>query len=172
MPREVDGQRGLDIILAVKEFDIAPGYGVPGRWREQYIGRVMQHGRHDVFLATTSRKCTRDGALRDIERSLKLMTPDHLDLWLLHNTGTREEVNAVFANRCGMEAFTRMHDQRVLRFLGVATHYRPEPVIDLSTAKPSMRPFWPSMRPTATTLTASPTNSSPSLRKNRWVSLA
>ena len=39
----------------------------------------MQHDRQDVFLATTSRNCTRDGAFRDIERSLKLMTTDHLD---------------------------------------------------------------------------------------------
>ena len=33
----------------------------------------MQHRRNDAFLATKSRERSRDGALRDIEQSLKLM---------------------------------------------------------------------------------------------------
>jgi len=127
-------ERALD--LGVNFIDTAPRYGLPERWSEQYIGRVMQHRRNDVFLATKSRERTRDGALRDIEQSLKLMKTDHLDLWLLHNIGIPEEVNAVFAKGGAMEAFTQMHDQRVVRFLGVAAHYHPEPIIDLLNRHP------------------------------------
>ena len=57
----------------------------------------MQHRRNEVFLATKTRERSRDGALHDIEQSLKLMNTDHVDLWLLHNIGIPEEVNAVFA---------------------------------------------------------------------------
>jgi aryl-alcohol dehydrogenase-like predicted oxidoreductase len=127
-------ERALD--LGVNLIDTAPRYGLPERWSEQYIGRVMQHRRDDVFLATKSRERSRDGALRDIEQSLKLMKTDHLDLWLLHNIGIPEEVNAVFAKGGAMEAFTRMHDQKVVRYLGVAAHYQPEPIIDLLNRYP------------------------------------
>ena len=122
-------ERALD--LGVNFIDTAPRYGLPERWSEQYIGRVMQQRRNDVFLATKTRERTRDGALRDIEESLKLMKTDHLDLWMLHNVGVPEEVNAVFAKGGAMEALIQMHDQKVVRFLGVAAHYRPEPIVDM-----------------------------------------
>ena len=127
-------ERALD--LGVNFIDTAPRYGLPERWSEQYIGRVMQHRRNEVFLATKSRERTRDGALRDIEQSLKLMKTDHLDLWLLHNIGIPEEVNAVFARGGAMEAFTQMQDQKVVRCLGVAAHYQPDPIIDLLNRHP------------------------------------
>jgi predicted aldo/keto reductase-like oxidoreductase len=59
------------------------------------------------------------------------MKTDHLDLWLLHNIGIPEEVNAVFAKGGAMEAFTQMREQKVVRYLGVTAHYQPEPVIDI-----------------------------------------
>ena len=127
-------ERALD--LGVNFIDTAPRYGLPERWSEQYIGRVMQHRRNDAFLATKSRERSRDGALRDIEQSLKLMKTDHLDLWLLHNIGIPEEVNAIFAKGGAMEAFTKMQDQKVVRCLGVAAHYHPEPIIDLINRHP------------------------------------
>jgi predicted aldo/keto reductase-like oxidoreductase len=91
----------------------------------------MQHRRNDAFLCTKTRKRSRDNALRDIEQSLKLMKTDHLDLWLLHNIGIPEEVNAVFAKGGAMEAFTEMREQKVVRYLGVTAHYLPEPIIDI-----------------------------------------
>src|SRR5215469_16739384 len=122
-------ERALD--LGVNLIDTAPRYGPPERWSEQYIGRVMEHRRNDTFLATKSRERSRDGALRDLEQSLKLMKTDHLDLWLLHNIGIPEEVNAIFAKGGAMEAFTKMQDQKVVRYLGVAAHYQPEPIIEI-----------------------------------------
>jgi predicted aldo/keto reductase-like oxidoreductase len=127
-------ERALD--LGVNLIDTAPRYGGPERWSEQYIGRVMEHRRNEVFLATKSIERGRDAALRDIEQSLKLMKTDHLDLWLLHNIGIPAEVDAVFARGGAMEAFTRMQDQKVVRFLGVAAHYLPDPVIDLLNRHP------------------------------------
>jgi uncharacterized protein len=127
-------ERALD--LGVNFIDTAPRYGPPERWSEQYIGRVMQHRRNEVFLCTKSRERSRDAALRDIEQSLKLMQTDHLDLWLLHNIGVPEEVNNVFARGGAMEAFTQMHDQKVVRYLGFAAHYQPAPIIELIDRHP------------------------------------
>src|SRR5580698_930338 len=96
----------------------------------------MEHRRNEVYLVTKSRERTRDAALRDIEQSLKLMKTDHLDLWLLHNIGIPEEVDAVFAKGGAMEAFTQMQDQKIVRNLGVAAHYHPEPIIDIINRHP------------------------------------
>jgi aryl-alcohol dehydrogenase-like predicted oxidoreductase len=127
-------ERALD--LGVNFIDTAPFYGHPERWSEQYISLVMEHRRSDAFLATKTKDRTRDGALRDIEQSLKLMKTDHIDLWLLHNIGMQEEVDACFAKGGAMEAFTQMQDEKVARFLGVAAHYHPDPIIDCLNRHP------------------------------------
>jgi aryl-alcohol dehydrogenase-like predicted oxidoreductase len=122
-------ERCLD--LGVNLIDTAPRYGYPERWSEQYIGRVMEHRRSDAFLCTKTMERSREKALHDIEQSLKLMKTDHLDLWVIHNIGIPEEVNAVFAKGGAMEALTQMHDQKVVRYLGVTSHYQPDPMIDM-----------------------------------------
>jgi aryl-alcohol dehydrogenase-like predicted oxidoreductase len=127
-------ERALD--LGVNLIDTAPRYGPPERWSEQYIGRVMEKRRNEAFLCTKSRERSRDGALRDIEQSLKLMKTDHLDLWLLHNIGIPEEVDTVFSKGGAMEAFTQMQEQKVVRYLGFAAHYQPDPIIALINRHP------------------------------------
>src|SRR5580658_5760258 len=67
--------------LGVNYIDTSSIYGGPDRWSEQYIGKVMKHRRSDAFLATKTKERTRDGSMRMIETSLKLLQTDHVDLW-------------------------------------------------------------------------------------------
>src|SRR5271170_3075149 len=121
-------ERALD--LGVNYIDTSSIYGGPERWSEQYVGRVMKTRRNDAFLATKTKERTREGSLRMIDESLKLLNTDHVDLWQLHDIGLPEDVNAIFAKGGAMEALTEMQDQKVVRFLGVTGHYRPEALID------------------------------------------
>jgi uncharacterized protein len=121
-------ERALD--LGVNYIDTSSIYGGPQRWSEQYVGRVMNTRRQDAFLATKTKERTRDGSLRMIEKSLVLLNTDHIDLWQLHDIGLPEDVNAVFAKGGAMEALLEMQQQKVVRFLGVTGHYRPEALID------------------------------------------
>jgi aryl-alcohol dehydrogenase-like predicted oxidoreductase len=121
-------ERALD--LGVNYIDTSSIYGGPERWSEQYVGRVMKTRRNDAFLATKTKERTRDGSLRMIERSLELLNTDHVDLWQLHDVGLPEDVDAIFAKGGAMEALREMHEQKVVRFLGVTGHYRPEALID------------------------------------------
>jgi len=127
-------ERALD--LGVNFIDTAPRYGPPDRWSEQYIGRVMEHRRDDAFISTKTTESSRDGALRDIEQSLKLMKTDHIDLWLLHNVMLQQQVDAAFGKGGAMEAFTQMQEQKVARFIGFAAHFNPDPLIDLINRYP------------------------------------
>jgi aryl-alcohol dehydrogenase-like predicted oxidoreductase len=121
-------ERALD--LGVNYVDTSSIYGGPDRWSEQYVGKVMKHRRSDAFLATKTKERTRDGSMRMIETSLKLLQTDHVDLWQLHDIGTMTDINEIFAKGGAMEALLEARDQKIVRYLGITGHYRPDALIE------------------------------------------
>ena len=117
-------ERALD--LGVNYLDTSSIYGGPQRWSERYVGEVMRRRRAEAFLASKTKERTRDGSLRMLEESLKLLQTDHLDLWQLHDIGLPEDIEAVFAKGGAMEALRQAHEQKIVRHLGITGHYRPE----------------------------------------------
>jgi hypothetical protein len=127
-------ERALD--LGVNYIDTSSIYGGPERWSEQYVGQVMKKRRNEAFLATKTKERTREGSMRMIEKSLKLLNTDHVDLWQLHDIGLVEDVDQVFAKGGAMEALLEMQQQKVVRFLGVTGHYRPDALIEAINRHP------------------------------------
>ncbi|SPE54912.1 conserved exported hypothetical protein [Verrucomicrobia bacterium] len=121
-------ERALD--LGVNYIDTSSIYGGPDRWSEQYIGQVMKRRRSEAFLASKTKERTRDGSMRMLEKSFELLQTDHLDLWQLHDIGTLEEVDKIFGKGGAMEALLQAQDQKLVRYLGVTGHYRPDPLIE------------------------------------------
>ena len=121
-------ERALD--LGVNYIDTSSIYGGPERWSERYIGTVMKRRRAQTFLASKTKERTRDGSLRMLDESLKLLQTDHLDLWQLHDIGLPEDVDAAFAKGGAMEALRQAQEQKIVRYLGVTGHFRPEPLIE------------------------------------------
>jgi len=121
-------ERALD--LGVNYIDTSSIYGGPERWSEQYVGKVMKHRRNDAFLATKTKERTRDGSMRMIEKSLQLLQTDHVDLWQLHDIGTMTDINEIFAKGGAMEALLQARDQKIVRYLGITGHYRPDALIE------------------------------------------
>jgi aryl-alcohol dehydrogenase-like predicted oxidoreductase len=121
-------ERALD--LGVNYVDTSSIYGGPERWSEQYVGKVMKHRRGDAFLATKTKERTRDGSMRMIETSLKLLHTDHIDLWQLHDIGTMTDINEIFAKGGAMEALLEARDQKIVRYLGITGHYRPDALME------------------------------------------
>jgi len=121
-------ERALD--LGVNYIDTSSIYGGPERWSERYIGQVMKRRRGQAFLASKTKERTRDGSMRMIEESLKLLNTDHLDLWHLHDIGTMGDVDEVFARGGAMEALVQAKEQKMVRFLGLTGHHRPESLME------------------------------------------
>ena len=121
-------EKALD--LGVNYVDTSSIYGGPDRWSEQYVGKVMKHRRGEAFLATKTKERTRDGSMRMIETSLKLLQTDHVDLWQLHDIGTMTDINEIFAKGGAMEALLEARDQKIVRYLGITGHYRPDALIE------------------------------------------
>jgi uncharacterized protein len=121
-------QRALD--LGVNYIDTSSIYGGPMRWSERYVGEVMKTRRSEAFLATKTKERTRDGSMRMIDESLKLLQTDHVDLWQLHDIGTMKDIEAIFAPGGALEALVEMQRQRVVRYLGITGHYRPDALME------------------------------------------
>ena len=129
--------RAID--LGVNYIDTAAAYGRPRtadtpRWElngisQTYIGEVMATRRKEVFLASKTDDRTRDGSLKLLEQSLKLLKTDHLDLWQLHNIMRDEQVEQIFAKDGAIEALLKARDQKMVRFLGITGHYDPAVLI-------------------------------------------
>lgn len=121
-------EKALD--LGVNYIDTSSIYGGPQRWSEQYVGKVMAQRRNEAFLATKTKERTRDGSMQMIEKSLQLLQTDHVDLWQLHDIGTVTDVNQVFAKGGAMDALLEMQQQKVVRYLGITGHYRPDALME------------------------------------------
>lgn len=121
-------ERALD--LGVNYIDTAARYGGDARWSERYIGAVMKGRRQQAFLASKTRDRSRDGSLRSLETSLKLLHTDHLDLWQIHNLSRMEEVDEIFAPGGAVQALIEAREQKLVRFLGVTGHADPAVLIE------------------------------------------
>ena len=117
-------ERALD--LGVNYIDTAAMYGGSERWSQRYVGQVMKRRRNQVYLASKTHDRTRDGSLRLLEESLRLLNTDHLDAWQLHHITTQDDVDRIFAKGGALEALQQARDQKMVRYLGVTGHTDPE----------------------------------------------
>jgi uncharacterized protein len=113
------------IDLGVNYIDTAAQYGGNERWSQRYIGQVMKRRRKEVCLASKTHDRTRDGSLKLLEESLKLLNTDHLDAWQLHHVTTQDDVDRIFAKGGAIEALQQAREQKMVRFLGVTGHADP-----------------------------------------------
>jgi predicted aldo/keto reductase-like oxidoreductase len=153
-------ERALD--LGVNYVDTAAGYGGPQRWSQRYIGQVMARRRHEAFLTSKTHDRTKDGSLRLLEESLRMLNTDHLDLWQLHRVTTPRDIEQIFGPGGAIEAMQQAKEQRMVRFLGVTGHSDPGVLMEairrfpfdtilmaLNAADRHQRPFAPELLPLA-----------------------
>jgi predicted aldo/keto reductase-like oxidoreductase len=117
-------ERALD--LGVNYIDTAAQYGGPERRSQRYIGQVMKRRRNECYLASKTHDRTRDGSLKLLEESLRLLSTDHLDAWQLHHITTQDDVDRIFAKGGAIEALQQAKEQKMVRFAGVTGHTDPE----------------------------------------------
>ena len=113
--------RALD--LGVNYIDTAAAYGRGISQRN--IGEVMKTRRREVFLASKTHNRTRDGSLRLLDESLRLLQTDHLDLWQLHNVQRMSDLDASFGKDGAVEALQRARSEKLVRFVGITGHFDP-----------------------------------------------
>lgn len=106
--------------LGITYFDTAPSYN-NGQSETNY-GQVLARRRKEVFLATKSEDRTYDGAMRGIEKSLKRLQTDHVDLIQIHGISAKEDLDAWEKPEGVLIALQKLREQKVTRFIGVTGH--------------------------------------------------
>ena len=110
--------------LGVTYFDTARIYW-NGKSEEVY-GEVLPPFRKNIFLTTKSPVRDRKGAEQDLEKSLRELKTDHVDLWQIHQVSTMDEVEQIFAPGGAIEAFEAAKKAGKCRFMGFTGHHDPE----------------------------------------------
>ncbi len=91
----------------------------------------MKDHRNDFFLATKTRNRTYDGAWKNLQRSLKRLKVDSIDLWQMHGLTNPVGWDKAMGPGGTLEAFIEARDQGLVRFLGVTGHGYKVPTVHL-----------------------------------------
>jgi uncharacterized protein len=113
--------RAID--LGCNYIDTAAAYG--RGVSQTYIGRVMKTRRKEVYLATKTAHRDYDGAMKDLEQSLKSLQTDHVDAWQMHHVGSDEELEQIFGANGVLKAMQKARDQKMIRNIGITGHRDP-----------------------------------------------
>ncbi len=108
----------------IEYIETAGNYGPPGDTNrsERRIGLAMKTHRGKVFLETKIDARDYDGAMREMENSLKQFQTDHIDFLLHHAFFRKEEVDQALASNGAEKAIRKMIDQKAVRFRGFSCH--------------------------------------------------
>ncbi len=117
-------ERALE--LGIRYFDTAAEYGPS----EDNLGKVLPPHRDKIFLASKTSKRDRDGAWRELERSLKRLNTNHLDLWQLHHVSSDEQLDTIFSKSGAIQAVEEAKAQKLIRFVGITGHHEPNFILE------------------------------------------
>ncbi|GAA6622426.1 aldo/keto reductase [Scytonema sp. NUACC26] len=112
--------------LGIRYFDTAASYGSS----EVYLGKVLPPHRSKIFLASKTYEKDRDGVWRELERSLKRLKTDYLDLWQLHSVAFPEQLKTIFGKSGGIQALEEAQQQKLVRFVGITGHREPDVMLE------------------------------------------
>ncbi len=104
--------------LGVNYFDVAPSYGNA----EERLGPALKPYRDHCFLACKTGKRDAEGAMQELENSLRLLQTDHFDLYQLHALSSVEQVEKAFGPGGAMETFIKAKEQGKIKYLGFSAH--------------------------------------------------
>jgi aryl-alcohol dehydrogenase-like predicted oxidoreductase len=107
-------------------WDTAHDYVFEGVTSEERLGLALKNRRDEVFLSTKVAERTYDGAMRQLEESLKRLQTDRLDIYQVHMVESLEDVDKIGAKGGVLEALHKLKEQKVTRFIGFTGHLSAE----------------------------------------------
>lgn len=107
--------------LGLNYYDVAPAYG--NGECENKMGVALQgldRGRY--FLACKTKVRDKDGARRELERSLQRLKTDHFDVYQLHHLVKPDEVRTALGPGGAMETILKAREEGTVRAIGFSAH--------------------------------------------------
>jgi aryl-alcohol dehydrogenase-like predicted oxidoreductase len=103
-------------------WDTASIYVYDNVCSEERYGQVLKDRRKEVFLATKLAARNYDGAMRQLETSLKRLQTDRVDLLQIHSILSLEDVKEIGAQDGPLRALLKARDEKITRFIGFTGH--------------------------------------------------
>lgn len=108
--------------------DTARGYGRS----EELLGPALKGRRDKIFLVTKTRSATREGALQDLEQSLRNLQVDHVDCVHIHNIARDDRfpsLEAALSEKGVLGGLLEAKKKGLTRHIGCTAHLRPARVL-------------------------------------------
>lgn len=96
---------------------------------ERKIGLCVADRRNEYILATKTGDRTREGALSSLNRSLRNLRTDYVDLFIMHAVGTMEELEQILAPGGALEGAEEARKEGKIRHIGISMHGQPDVLI-------------------------------------------
>ena len=108
----------------VTYFDSAPAY----QDSEIYLGSIWKDNpaaRQKIFQASKSARRDKQGALRDLDKTLERLHTDYLDLWQIHDIRSKKDLAVISGPDGALEAFVEAKKAGKVLNIGVTGHHDP-----------------------------------------------
>jgi aryl-alcohol dehydrogenase-like predicted oxidoreductase len=95
---------------------------------ERYYGSLwdkIPETRSMIFQTSKSASRDKEGALADLEQSLRRLHTQYLDLWQIHDVRTEDDFQQIAGPGGALEAFLEARVTGKVRFIGVTGHHDP-----------------------------------------------
>lgn len=91
---------------------------------EQVFGSVLEPYRKDIILSSKSRATNAEAVKRELDETLKALKTDHLDIYLMHNMASIEDVDNRIKNGV-YDVYLKAKEEGVIKHIGFSghTHY-------------------------------------------------
>jgi len=89
---------------------------------EERLGKVLKKRRNEVFLSTKVSSRNPDEAKAELERSLKRLQTDHIDLYQIHSVNDMDDVETLFKTDGLVKFVDDVKRQGIVRFVGFTGH--------------------------------------------------
>jgi uncharacterized protein len=93
---------------------------------EQKVGLSVSHRRKDFILTSKCMQRTMEGARKSLERSLKNLKTDYLDLFFMHAVQSKEEVDQIHSANGAMQTALQAQKEGKVRFIAISGHGQPD----------------------------------------------
>lgn len=107
-------------------WDTAASYGNSRISSEERIGKLLPSRRKEVFLVTKTQERDADAAKAEIERSLKRLNTDYIDLLHVHSIESVADAETLGDTGKALEVLHDYRDQGIVKHIGFTGHTTPE----------------------------------------------
>lgn len=103
-------------------WDTAANYGNEQISSEERVGILLKERREKVFLISKTGDRDADQAMRSVERSLKRLQTDHIDLMHMHAISSVEDAELLGEKGQVLEVLLKLKSEGVLKNIGFSGH--------------------------------------------------